>query len=218
MVKCMKRCRRFAKVEVMEVSKVVGMRTRARSLALAAAAEVRDSRSRKTARSVDQDVRMAHVKFRSRSLVMTHREQSKLVFNAKGRICGNGQQTSSRCSSSSSCEAVENVDILFPTVTVHEPCEEVACSSIREFERFRDRREIEQSSNQIIYSGELDSSAEGKSRRSLPEFRTPPAAEIEEFFTVVEKSLKHQFAARYNFDFDNEVPLEGRYEWVRANP
>ncbi|KAH0455732.1 hypothetical protein IEQ34_015764 [Dendrobium chrysotoxum] len=215
MVKCMKKCRRIAKVAVMEVTQVVGMRTRARSLALAAAAELRVSRKRKAGRSEDGELQMAYLKLRSRSLVMTRRDQSKLAGISDGRICGNGERIISRCSSSSSCEAVdEDVDILFPSVRVHTPCEDVAGSSMCKFEFSGDRREMSLS----IYSGELESSAERISRQSTPEFRTPPAAEIEEFFTAAEKLEKHRFASRYNFDVDNEVPLEGRYEWVRINP
>ncbi|XP_020702905.1 cyclin-dependent kinase inhibitor 1-like [Dendrobium catenatum] len=215
MVKCMKKCRRITKVAVMEVTQVVGMRTRARSLALAAAAELRVSRKRKAGRSENGELQMAYLKLRSRSLVMTHRDQSKLAGISDGRICGNGERIISRCSSSSSCEAVdEDVDILFPRVRVHTPCEDVASRSMCKFEFSGDRREMSLS----IYSGELESSAERISRQSKPEFRTPPASEIEEFFTAAEKSEKHRFATRYNFDVDKEVPLEGRYEWVRINP
>ncbi|KAI0498532.1 hypothetical protein KFK09_019420 [Dendrobium nobile] len=212
MVKCMKKCRRIAKVAVMEVTQVVGMRTRARSLELAAAAELRVSRKRKAGRSVDGELQMAYLKLRSRSLVMTHRDQSKLAGISDRRICGNGERIISRCSSSSSNEAVdEDVDILFPRVRVHTPCEDVAGRSMCKFEFSGDRREMSLS----FYSGELESSA---ARQSTPEFRRPPAAEIEEFFTAAEKSEKHRFATRYNFDVDKEVPLEGRYEWVRINP
>ncbi|KAL0911898.1 hypothetical protein M5K25_017832 [Dendrobium thyrsiflorum] len=216
MVKCMKKCRRIAKVAVMEVTQVVGMRTRARSLALAAAAELRVSRKRKAGRSEDGELQMAYLKLRSRSLVMTHRDQSKLAGLSDGRIYGNGERIISRCSSSSSCEAVDaDVDILFPSVRVHTPCEDVAGRSMCKFEFSRDRREMSLS----IYSGELqESSAERISRQSTPQFRTPPADEIEEFFTAAEKSEKHRFKSRYNFDVDKEVPLEGRYEWVRINP
>lgn len=121
MVKCVKKCRRFAKVAAVEVAQVVGMRTRARSVALAAAAEKRVvSRRRKGNRSEGGDGQMAFLKLRSRSLVMAHRERSKLALNSDGGICGNGERIISRCSSSSSCEAAEeSVDILFPAVRVH---------------------------------------------------------------------------------------------------
>ncbi|ESQ46282.1 hypothetical protein EUTSA_v10000332mg [Eutrema salsugineum] len=43
----------------------------------------------------------------------------------------------------------------------------------------------------------------------------PTEAEIEEFFVEAEKQLHDKFKKKYNFDFEKEKPLEGRYEWVK---
>lgn len=45
----------------------------------------------------------------------------------------------------------------------------------------------------------------------------PSASEIEEFFAKSEQQQQHRFIEKYNFDVINDVPLPGRYEWVRVN-
>uniref|UniRef100_A0A1J3EQ09 Cyclin-dependent kinase inhibitor n=2 Tax=Noccaea caerulescens TaxID=107243 RepID=A0A1J3EQ09_NOCCA len=62
-------------------------------------------------------------------------------------------------------------------------------------------------------------------RRSLstteekPESTTeqPTEAEIEDFFAEAEKQLHDKFKKKYNFDFEKEKPLEGRYEWFKVS-
>ncbi|XP_076895846.1 cyclin-dependent kinase inhibitor 3-like [Bidens hawaiensis] len=44
----------------------------------------------------------------------------------------------------------------------------------------------------------------------------PLAREIEEFFAVHEQEQQIRFADKYNFDFVNEKPIEGCYEWVKV--
>ncbi|XP_010472339.1 PREDICTED: cyclin-dependent kinase inhibitor 1-like [Camelina sativa] len=44
----------------------------------------------------------------------------------------------------------------------------------------------------------------------------PTVSEIEDFFAEAEKQhLSKKFEKKYNFDFEKEKPLEGRYEWVK---
>ncbi|KAG8389090.1 hypothetical protein BUALT_Bualt02G0193100 [Buddleja alternifolia] len=45
---------------------------------------------------------------------------------------------------------------------------------------------------------------------------TPP--ELEEVFTREEQSQQLLFIEKYNFDVVNDLPLSGRYEWVRVRP
>ncbi|KAL2344836.1 hypothetical protein Fmac_006121 [Flemingia macrophylla] len=47
--------------------------------------------------------------------------------------------------------------------------------------------------------------------------KTPPKAEIEEFFTMAEKYEQKRFEEKYNFDIVSDLPLEGRYQWVRLH-
>lgn len=48
--------------------------------------------------------------------------------------------------------------------------------------------------------------------------KLPSAAQIEEFFTVAERHQQKRFAEKYNYDVVKDVPLEGRYQWVRLKP
>ncbi|KAK7400815.1 hypothetical protein VNO78_12122 [Psophocarpus tetragonolobus] len=43
--------------------------------------------------------------------------------------------------------------------------------------------------------------------------KTPPKAEIDEFFAMAEKYEQKRFAEKYNFDIVRDMPLEGRYQW-----
>ncbi|XP_027347823.1 cyclin-dependent kinase inhibitor 7-like [Abrus precatorius] len=47
--------------------------------------------------------------------------------------------------------------------------------------------------------------------------KMPPKAEIEEFFEMAEKYDQKRFAEKYNFDIVRDMPLEGRYQWVRLH-
>ncbi|KAI3446006.1 hypothetical protein Pfo_002671 [Paulownia fortunei] len=46
----------------------------------------------------------------------------------------------------------------------------------------------------------------------------PSAAELEEFFEAAEKYEQKRFAEKYNYDIVKDVPLEGKYQWVRLQP
>ncbi|XP_073144221.1 cyclin-dependent kinase inhibitor 3-like isoform X2 [Henckelia pumila] len=46
----------------------------------------------------------------------------------------------------------------------------------------------------------------------------PTPLELEDFFAIEEQSMQRHFIEKYNFDFVNESPLPGRYEWVKARP
>ncbi|KAJ7944416.1 Cyclin-dependent kinase inhibitor [Quillaja saponaria] len=57
--------------------------------------------------------------------------------------------------------------------------------------------------------------------RSTVEKKAPTESELEEFFEILgtsEKETQKRLTEKYNFDFVNDVPLEGRYEWVRLKP
>ncbi|KAG0449774.1 hypothetical protein HPP92_015822 [Vanilla planifolia] len=79
----------------------------------------------------------------------------------------------------------------------------------------RDRSEITLSSILQTCSAEKESMSEIKSRPLESPLALPSPADIEEFFVEAEKSQKQQFAVKYNFNVDSEVPLEGRYDWIR---
>ncbi|KAF9589420.1 hypothetical protein IFM89_023696, partial [Coptis chinensis] len=54
--------------------------------------------------------------------------------------------------------------------------------------------------------------------RSMGEMKTPSEAEIDEFFSTAEKDEQRRFTDKFNFDIMKDLPLKGRYEWVRLKP
>ncbi|KAL8231324.1 hypothetical protein R6Q57_001102 [Mikania cordata] len=77
-------------------------------------------------------------------------------------------------------------------------------------------------SESTVDSGELQSTqtqpVKIDSRRTVPPVKTPPAAELEEFFSAAEKDLQNRFKDKYNYDIVNDVPLKGRFEWIQLKP
>ncbi|MFQ6627310.1 hypothetical protein Gotur_005943 [Gossypium turneri] len=46
----------------------------------------------------------------------------------------------------------------------------------------------------------------------------PSTQEMEEFFVYAEQQQHRRFIERYNFDIVNDLPLQGRYDWVKIIP
>lgn len=70
-------------------------------------------------------------------------------------------------------------------------------------------------------SEDLESAAKpspAKRRQRQTAQQMPSKAEIEEFFDDVEKLEQKRLTEKYNYDFVNDVPLDGRYDWVRLKP
>ncbi|KAK9060361.1 hypothetical protein SSX86_021065 [Deinandra increscens subsp. villosa] len=86
-------------------------------------------------------------------------------------------------------------------------------------------RESSLSSEICSDSDKMESSSTTKnkavtSRRQPPATaaQIPTAAEIDEFFNVAQKEEHKRFIDKYNFDILNDVPIDGRYQWVRLKP
>ncbi|MCL7042918.1 hypothetical protein MKW94_007530 [Papaver nudicaule] len=93
----------------------------------------------------------------------------------------------------------------------------------------RKRRETTPSSNLRAVAAEESGDLESTERRqitspsphhhhtseSMKERMASIESEIDDFFSVAEKQEQKRFSERYNFDFVRELPMEGRYEWVR---
>ncbi|XP_073023233.1 cyclin-dependent kinase inhibitor 3-like isoform X2 [Primulina eburnea] len=45
----------------------------------------------------------------------------------------------------------------------------------------------------------------------------PALHELEDFFAIEEQAMQRHFIEKYNFDFVNDSPLPGRYEWVKQS-
>ncbi|PPS14560.1 hypothetical protein GOBAR_AA06021 [Gossypium barbadense] len=46
----------------------------------------------------------------------------------------------------------------------------------------------------------------------------PSTQEMEEFVVYAEQQQHRRFMEKYNFDIVNDLPLQGRYEWVKIIP
>ncbi|KAK1417491.1 hypothetical protein QVD17_26620 [Tagetes erecta] len=90
-------------------------------------------------------------------------------------------------------------------------------------------RETSASSEICLDSDEMESSSTLKTkpaspaaaiscRKQPPVAHNPSPAEIDEFFTAIEKKEQKRFADKYNYDIVNDVPMEGRYQWTRLKP
>ncbi|VVB00735.1 unnamed protein product [Arabis nemorensis] len=67
----------------------------------------------------------------------------------------------------------------------------------------------------------MDSATTERDDRRNPKKKTeksPTKAEIDDFFSAAEKHEHKRFTEKYNYDFVNDTPLEGRYQWVTLKP
>ncbi|XP_054785537.1 cyclin-dependent kinase inhibitor 7-like [Prosopis cineraria] len=59
------------------------------------------------------------------------------------------------------------------------------------------------------------SSVDASENRKFPASKMAPKEEIEEFLAMAEKYEQKRFAEKYNYDIVKDMPLQGKYEWVR---
>ncbi|GMP31515.1 hypothetical protein CsSME_00005692 [Camellia sinensis var. sinensis] len=210
MGKYMRKSKGIGEIQVMEVA-YVGVRTRARALAMDA--EPRSGTAKR--RNVVGGAGRGELKFSSsliqlrsrRRLVVTPADMERPISDRVPASC-----CSSNASSEFAKESLKIVDLEENSVQLETSTCEFNC---------RERREMAPSSQLQAESGELESSArlsEANSGRRLTADKMPSETEIEEFFVAAEKSLQKQFTEKYNYDIVKDMPLEGRYEWVRIKP
>ncbi|KAH7846457.1 hypothetical protein Vadar_014248 [Vaccinium darrowii] len=223
MGKYMRKFNGIGEVAAMEMAHV-GVRTRARALAMAASA----TRSKIGRRELKLSPSLMQLRSRRRPIVTPRNSVSPLnsgppqmVSDDRCSSLISDNVTTSCCSSNASSE-----------FTDEERCKVVDPEDddrVRIETHCRERRENTPSSEMEAESGELESTArpleanspsEVTSEKSTVETSSeemPSDAEIEEFFAAAEKVLEKQFTEKYNFDFTKFEPLEGRYEWVRVS-
>ncbi|KAI9127645.1 hypothetical protein K1719_000638 [Acacia pycnantha] len=61
----------------------------------------------------------------------------------------------------------------------------------------------------------VKSSTDASEHRKFPAAKMAPKEEVEEFFAMAEKHEQKRFAEKYNYDIVKDMPLQGKYEWVR---
>ncbi|XP_076954797.1 uncharacterized protein LOC143629395 isoform X2 [Bidens hawaiensis] len=81
-------------------------------------------------------------------------------------------------------------------------------------------RETSSSSEICLNSDEMESSSMLKPNPPShdKQLNNPTAEEIEAFFAVMESKEHKRFADKYNYDIVNDVPMDGRYQWVLLKP
>ncbi|KAH7835288.1 hypothetical protein Vadar_024718 [Vaccinium darrowii] len=128
----------------------------------------------------------------------------------------------SRCSSNDSSELATKRELKSVDLKVESYAKGYE-TEISKLVKCRFSRETTPSSEISADTDELESSTATKPpaaslRRRNPVTNMPPAAEIEAFFSAAERDDQKRFAEKYNYDVQKDVPLEGRYQWVRLKP
>ncbi|CAA3013366.1 cyclin-dependent kinase inhibitor 7-like [Olea europaea subsp. europaea] len=139
-------------------------------------------------------------------------------------------------SGNSTCESVSSDHVLASCCSSNESSKVVKGNS--KFTDLQEDREIVVEVETLSYDlmdcgesrvttplSEVEAELESTSRpreansRSLSTMQKMPSeTELEEFFASAEKDLQKQFTEKYNFDILEDIPLEGRYEWIELNP
>ncbi|XP_075492041.1 cyclin-dependent kinase inhibitor 3-like isoform X4 [Primulina tabacum] len=87
--------------------------------------------------------------------------------------------------------------------------------------RERDTRESTPCSSTVGSNPGPAPGSSASNRRGPPNplfMNVPTPFELEEFFIHEEQALQRLFTEKYNFDFVNELPVLGHYEWVKVSP
>ncbi|CAK9315230.1 unnamed protein product [Citrullus colocynthis] len=121
------------------------------------------------------------------------------------------------CCSSNACSEILEESIKFVDLEDENDEHGVAFKSSRE-----SRETTPSSEFRLPPSGDMESPARKteatSGNRSSSSVKMPAESELEEFFLAAEKNIQKRFAEKYNYDIVEDVPLEGRYEWVRVKP
>ncbi|XP_010275595.1 PREDICTED: cyclin-dependent kinase inhibitor 1-like [Nelumbo nucifera] len=225
MGKYMRKCKGIGDVAVMEVAHAqVGVKTRARTLAMAAAS-ASTAKRRKVVASGELHFSSSYLQLRSRRrLVVTQdmpispaTSENSLPVTPADRCssASSDHVPASRCSSNGSSELLRDN---LRSIDLEGELFEIENSTY--FDR-RERRETTPSSELEAESDDLESTArpsESNFRQRSMAKNMPTEAEIDDFFSASEKLEQKRFADKYNYDIVKDVPLEGRYEWICLKP
>ncbi|XP_057421814.1 cyclin-dependent kinase inhibitor 7-like [Lotus japonicus] len=130
-----------------------------------------------------------------------------------GESCLDRSPLSSCCSSSHVADTGESVKTAPLDLEVQTKGFETVDSTNHNLKSFSLLREFSGDSEELVFP-EKYSAAVSELRKMK---KTPPMAEIEEFFATTERNEQKRFAEKYNFDIVRDMPLEGRYQWVRLH-
>ncbi|XP_014506027.1 cyclin-dependent kinase inhibitor 7 [Vigna radiata var. radiata] len=150
--------------------------------------------------------------------------QLKSLSNTTSREseeCCSGESPASCCSSNGSFD--ENRIIKFSDLEVENAQVETSTCNFGEQQMRREMSsDLRITNSQEVNSEEKKPTMQTKTK---PRCYVPPApqkmpaeSELEEFFAAAEKDIQKRFSEKYNYDIVKDMPLEGRYEWVKLKP
>ncbi|KAI3829827.1 hypothetical protein L1987_03955 [Smallanthus sonchifolius] len=203
-------------VAVMDVShSPLGVRTRAKTLALQ---KLQSSAAPPPSPATEQHRESSYIQLRSRRLEKPPFQQLTCCRrrNPNPRVvnCSGGSRSVGSGSAQIQIEdGGETEEISFGENNLdfggreRSTRESTPCSSIKDFNVISTPGSSTKSRN-LEASNQISNCSVTRSM--------PLAREIEEFFAVQEEEQQRLFADKYNFDFVNEKPLEGCYEWIKV--
>ncbi|KAJ4847600.1 hypothetical protein Tsubulata_013920 [Turnera subulata] len=240
MGKYMKKSKITGDIAVMEVtqSTALGVRTRARTLALQRLHQQSPSPTTTTAAvssssppNPDTSSSFYYLELRSRRLEkpLSPPPPASKTQAAKVKLCGGGgerkKESGGRKGGLVECEALleaEDMGGAAVEASFGENCldfeprerstrESTPCSLIRDPEAIRTPGSTTRRdrSNAATRATNVVNAVQGN---------IPTTREMEEFFSCLEQQQQRLFMEKYNFDVVNDLPLSGRYEWAQVVP
>ncbi|EOX98220.1 hypothetical protein QUC31_015289 [Theobroma cacao] len=207
---CMRSCKRSAETAEMEASST--------SFSLSKRRKTVDSRELQEFELTSPDIELENPHFLSNSQdkPITVATSSNSGGVLAGDMCSSfcsGESSASRCSSNESCDIV-NDSLRFVDLEAKSFETEIStCININKFSR-----ETTPLSELCGDSDEMESPEKKPPPSPAKPPKKPSQEEIDEFFSFAEKYEQKRFAEKYNYDIVKDVPLDGRYQWVRLMP
>ncbi|KAK7319850.1 hypothetical protein RJT34_04578 [Clitoria ternatea] len=182
------------------------------ALTIAASSGITISKKRKTTVSASASVELSG---KENHLLDSHYSLGDITPSPEASVDSAGTVVSGEfCSDRSCCSSSYAVKELDTTpLDLQTKGFETVDSTNRNFNSFSLLSESSGDSEESTMFPAKTSAAVSERRKA----KTPPKAEIEEFFAMAEKYEQKRFAEKYNFDIVRDMPLEGRYQWVRLH-
>ncbi|XP_022762330.1 cyclin-dependent kinase inhibitor 7-like isoform X2 [Durio zibethinus] len=205
MADCMRSCKRSAETAEMEASST--------SFSLSKRTKAVDSRELQELELTSPDIELENPSFLSNTqekpiTVATSSNPGGVIAGDMCSSLCSGEPSASRCSSNESWDIVKD-SLRFVDLGAKSFETEIStCININKFKETSPLSEL---------CG--DSEMESPEKKPPPSPAKPPnmpsQTVIDEFFSVAEKYEQKRFEEKYNYDIVKDVPLDGRYQWVR---
>ncbi|XP_050204304.1 cyclin-dependent kinase inhibitor 3-like [Mercurialis annua] len=222
MGKYMKKSKLTTDVTVVTESTALGVRTRAKTLALAAAADSSSSFIQLRNRHIEkpplkhavqqkqQEKVSSCSRMNTRSSVEQEEERGDEIEGEEGCFGNKGEILGFKCEAEDfSVEVSFGDNYLDFESRERRTRESTPCDLIKD----PDTVATPTSMTRQASSTETNRRVSNNMQRNIP-----TAHEMDEFFACAEQRHQNLFIEKYNFDVVNEMPLTGRYEWVQVIP